>query len=185
MINFKIFGIRIEISFLLICFLNFVLLIYGEFVLFWCVFSALFHECCHLVCLLLFGNMPKSLKFQISGIVLKDEIELSNILNFVVVGAGCAGNFFLFLIFHLIGFKFAAIVNLCLMIFNLLPHEKLDGGQLLSIALQKIDAATGLMVVSLISKLVFVLLLFLSIVFIFKFRNYTLFFFVVMLNFSK
>lgn len=183
MINFKIFGVKIEISFLLICFLNLVLISYGEFVLFWCVFSALFHEFCHVVCLLFFGVKPSGLQFQVNGVVLKSKMELADFKKAIVLVAGCAGNFVLLLFFCLIKFNFAMVVNLFLLVFNMLPHEKLDGGQLLSIALKKFDAVTSLKICSLVSKLVFGLLLIMSVVFTIKFKNYTLLFFVIMLNF--
>ena len=79
MIRFKIFGVKIEISFLLICLLNLILVSYGGRVLFFCVFSALFHEFCHVACLLFFGVKPLSLKFQINGIVLKDNANINDI----------------------------------------------------------------------------------------------------------
>lgn len=186
MIKFEIFGIKIEISFLLICFLNLILIVYGEFVLFWCGISAIFHELCHILSLFYFGCKPDMLKFQISGIVLKKKTELSNFANVVVLSAGCFGNFVLFLFFYFIKFKFAMIVNLCLFMFNMLPHEKLDGGQLLEMALQKLkknDIMAVAKILNITSKLGFVLLLVLSLGLILKFRNYNLLFFTLMLNF--
>ena len=185
MIRFKIFGVKIEISFLLICLLNLILVSYGGRVLFFCVFSALFHEFCHVACLLFFGVKPLSLKFQINGIVLKDNANINDIKKTTVLVAGCVGNFVLFLLFYLAGLDFAMIANLALFIFNALPHEKLDGGQLLNIALQKIDLATSAKIGRIISNFVSLILIALSIIFIFKFRNYTLLIFIIMLNFSK
>lgn len=185
MINFKIFGVKVEISFLLICFLNLVLFSYGGSVLAWSLFSIMFHEFCHIISLFFFGNRPKKLKFYTSGIVLTSQRELVNFEKIVVLTAGCFGNLLLFLLFYLIEFKFAMVINFCLFIFNLLPHEKFDGGQILEFFLQKIDFNISFKIVKIISNLVSIFLIFLGLIFLFKFKNFTLLFFVIILHFLE
>ena len=82
--------------------------------------------------------------------------------------------------------KFFAFVNLTLAILNVLPHEKLDGGQLLELILQqKYDWNLSMKIFKICSLIVVLILGICSLVLIFCVHNFTLFLVVCMLFVSK
>ncbi len=138
--TFKLCGIKIEITFLFVAFLTFIISLNAPANLLITVASSLLHEAGHLSMLILLNNKPQAVKFEIVGmnIIRKQDLKISRkeeiaislggpLMNFVVVVASC-----LLLTFynnqHVLT---CACINLILMTFNLLPIKMLDGGAIL------------------------------------------------------
>ena len=77
---FNIFGIKVDITFLFVAFIAFVLSLKLPSNLLITVVSSLIHECGHLIMMLLLGNKPKKVKFELTGIniIRNQEIRVSN-----------------------------------------------------------------------------------------------------------
>ncbi len=138
--TFKLCGIKIEVTFLFVAFLTFIISLNAPANLLITVASSLLHEAGHLSMLILLNNKPQAVKFEIVGmnIIRKQDLKISRkeeiaislggpLMNFVVVVASC-----LLLTFynnqHVLT---CACINLILMTFNLLPIKMLDGGAIL------------------------------------------------------
>lgn len=131
MIRLKIFGIKIEISFLYLSLIA-VLSIYDRTgIVIWGIFSSFFHEICHLITLYIFRIKPTHMIYGLSGIKIVKENICSPVKEIIVLISGCLGNLLLFLICIRFGLLTGATINLCLFVFNLLPSMVLDGGQIL------------------------------------------------------
>ena len=141
--RFRLCGIRVEISYLLLCFaaMSVILGIFQSFCC--CVLAVIIHESGHLITMRALGYFPERIKILLFEISISDPSrqERSARENMLIIFFGPAANFIcvlpLFLV-YLCGTEkilpFAA-ANLSVGLFNLLPVMSLDGGQLLFILL--------------------------------------------------
>ena len=186
MIKFKFCGIFFRISFLIIWFLVLILLNYGKYVFLSCIFAVSFHEFFHLLLIFCFHAKPRKIEFNVGGLTIVSGVELPFWPNIAVLSAGVLGNFLLFLIFIFFNFRFFAFVNLGLAILNILPYEKLDGGQLLELVLQKkFDLAISYRIIRISSFCVLIILSILGLILCVSFQNFTMLVVVFMLYFSS
>ncbi len=184
MIKFKFLGVRIEVSFLFICLVTFILTIDRYLELFWCVLFAIIHEFFHLFFMILFKNFPKLIRIQISGITIVVNREVEYFKQFIILISGCFGNLILALICFLLHFSFGFLINLCLAFFNLLPHEKLDGGQLLELFLQnKVKISLLMKILNFCSKISIMITFFIAIFFVLNYGNFFILIFLTILLF--
>ncbi|MDR1805756.1 MAG: site-2 protease family protein [Clostridium sp.] len=101
--------------------------------------SCVAHELGHLVCLLYFGEQPRSVRLGAFGMRIErtGAVMLNLRQECALALAGPGVNLLLALIFAVIrgenaqAFRQAALVNLGIALFNLLPIESLDGGRAL------------------------------------------------------
>ncbi|MEE1279444.1 MAG: hypothetical protein UHH95_01265 [Oscillospiraceae bacterium] len=134
--SFKILGVRVSVSFLLIAMLA-LFSFYDETGIALCaLFAALLHESGHIIAAALCGCKIKELAFKPFGIRmrLKTPLSLLDTKNkLIVLSAGCAVNLACFFAFSLFSRKItdAALVHLITAFFNLLPAGTLDGGRIL------------------------------------------------------
>ena len=105
----------------------------------------LIHEAGHIVCLRLLGEKPKKIEFSFYGIKLeRSQLPcIKSMDEIAVYASGPAVNFVLSaLLFIASGripnFKTAAVISLCVGLFNLVPCSPLDGGNILFAALCRI-----------------------------------------------
>lgn len=149
---FNIFGVKVEITFWFVAFITFIISLNVPSNVFVTVISSLLHEMGHLLIMTSVGNKPQAVRFEITGmnIIRQPDYKIS-IKNEILISLG--GPFI-----NLICFSISVIIlciyqndnvltfgciNLILMIFNLLPIKKLDGGMVLYYALsQKYDNIT-------------------------------------------
>ena len=105
-----------------------------------CLASCLAHECGHLLCLMALGENPRKIYLGVFGMRIERTggVRLSLARDCLAALAGPAVNLLLAGLFAALGgrngigaFHKAALVNLGLALFNLLPVETLDGGQAL------------------------------------------------------
>ena len=186
MIKFKIFGIKISISFLYICLISIFLLYDTTQIVIWGLFSSFFHEIFHILSIYFFSSKPDCIIFELSGIKLIKKQNLSLIQDIIVLISGCIGNLILFYICFKLNIKTGAAVNLCLLIFNLLPNINLDGGQILFRILENFfNFQICLKIYIIISLCVAIFLSLIGIIIIIYFKNPTLLFTGIMLLFSS
>lgn len=100
---------------------------------FWGLFAAIIHELGHLAAFALFGNKPREISAEISGIkILKYNDNLNYISEIIVLFAGAFVNFITFFLFNVtVQYQNFAYIHLILGIFNLLPIRTLDGGAII------------------------------------------------------
>lgn len=96
------------------------------------------HEAGHLICLLALGEKPKKIELSFYGIKLERAALpcIKSIDEIAVYASGPAANFVLsaLLFIAAVGLpnlKTAAVISLCVGIFNLIPCRPLDGGNIL------------------------------------------------------
>ena len=96
------------------------------------------HEAGHIICLMILGEKPKKIDFSFYGIKLErnpmqSQSTVGEIMIFV---SGPAVNFvfsaFLFLLSNAFeSLRIAAVISLCIGVFNLIPCKPFDGGNII------------------------------------------------------
>lgn len=164
-LSFKLLGVRIEISYLLIAMLALFSYFDESGIFLAAFFAALLHESGHLMATILCKIPIKELAFKVFGIrmKLKTSLELCPFKHkIIVLLGGCIVNFLCFFLFWAICEKISdfALIHLITAFFNLLPSGTLDGGRILSEILSlKIDARKTEIFCDIVS-IIFALLLF-------------------------
>ena len=136
-LSFKLLGVRIEISFLLISMLALFSYFDESGIFLAAFFSALLHESGHIIATILLKIPIKELAFKPFGIrmKLKTSMELVPFRKKIIVllGGSTANLFCFFLFWALCGsISDYALIHLITAVFNLLPSGTLDGGRILS-----------------------------------------------------
>ncbi len=133
MIIFKVFGIEFKVSFLFLCLISWSLLYDKNKILLIYLCSYFFHEISHILLVYLFSGRVKTITFTSFGISIKKTTELSIVREILILSAGCLGNLLLILIFLCLDLQLIVLINLFIIIFNLIPLENFDGGQILKL----------------------------------------------------
>lgn len=161
--NFKIFGVKVEITFWFVAFITFIISLNVPSNVFVTVISSLLHETGHLFVMTSLGNKPQAVRFEITGmnIIRQPDLKISIRNEILISLGGPFVNLICFLLSVVIRcvYKNESIltfgcINLILMTFNLLPIKKLDGGMALYYTLsQKYDNIICSKVLKIISVL--------------------------------
>ncbi len=161
--TFNFFGISVEITFWFVAFVSFILSLNAPTNLLITIASSLCHEIGHLAMMLSVGNKPKKVKFELIGInIIKNHEVATSIKNEILIALGgpLANAFILLVCCVVLCFNNSelimtvACINLILMIFNLLPIKRLDGGIALYFFLtQKFDVPFATIVLKFVSIL--------------------------------
>lgn len=142
--TFKVFGIKIKISFLFVALITTFIVIDSSKYMLLGLSSALIHEMGHIMAMILVGSKPSKVEFNLFDIDIKDNNRNNRDYrnNIFILLGGSITNFlialFLWILYYV--FKDQSIFmliseNLILGFFNILPIESLDGGQILYIFL--------------------------------------------------
>ncbi|MEE1012262.1 MAG: site-2 protease family protein [Acutalibacteraceae bacterium] len=104
------------------------------------LFCCVIHELGHIICLYILGEKPGVIELSFYGVRLERNADCLNFVeNIAVYLSGSAANLILSSVLFFIGkssgIKTAAVVSLCVGIFNMLPCQPLDGGNLLELIL--------------------------------------------------
>ncbi len=144
--KFKIRGVECEVKFLFVALLAFFLIIDKTLNVFLTLLSSLIHECGHLFAMILSGNKPEKVVFELGGIniINRSKTCLSFNKEIIIAFSGPLVNLVSTLLCCFVYdyvknekiLTFAS-VNLILMVFNLLPIKSLDGGRILYYFLSK------------------------------------------------
>lgn len=96
------------------------------------------HEAGHIICLLILGEKPKKIELSFYGIKLERAALpcIKSIDEIAVYASGPAANLILSAVLFIAGgivpnIKTAAVISLCVGLFNLIPCRPLDGGNIL------------------------------------------------------
>lgn len=148
--RFKIKGIRFEITFPFAAFIAFILSFRTPSNVLIAIFSSVFHEAWHLAAMVAVGNPPECVRLELTGMNIKrmQSVKISLKNELLIALCGPAANAFIFIICIIVLCFYehefiltTACINLILMVFNLLPVKRLDGGMALYFLLsQKFDA---------------------------------------------
>ena len=149
---FNVFGIKIEITFWFIALITFIVSLNAPSNVLITVFSSLLHETGHLLIMTSVGNKPQAVRFEITGmnIIRQPDLKISTKNEILIALGGPFINLICFLIsvvtlciYNNENILTFGCINLILMIFNLLPIIRLDGGlALYYVLLQKHDNIT-------------------------------------------
>ena len=139
MIQIRMFGCKVELSFLFVAVTACSVLLDHTGCVIHTLLASFFHECGHLAAMGFLGGAPKKVTFGIFHIDIQDNrrVKRGYYQDILILLAGPIVNLVLCLllligfgVFHQQIFLFAASTNLLIGFFNLLPVESLDGGQI-------------------------------------------------------
>lgn len=106
-------------------------------------FCCVIHEMGHIISLMLLGEKPKIIELSFYGVKL-ERFSVSGMKSFeeiIIYASGPTANFalsaLLFIFGNTDGTKTAWIISLCVGLFNLLPCQPLDGGNILKFFLER------------------------------------------------
>ncbi len=146
---FIVKDIKIEITFLFVAFISFVLSLNAPANVLITVISSLLHELGHLFTMCVIGNKPEKVRFELTGInIIRNQAINTGIKKEVLISlGGPLVNAIVFVICCLVLCFYSsqmlvtvAGINLILMTFNMLPIKRLDGGvTLFYILSQKVE----------------------------------------------
>ena len=149
---FNVFGVKVEITFWFVALITFIISLNAPSNVLVTVFSSILHETGHLLIMTSVGNKPQAIRFEITGMNIKrqPDLKISTKNEIFIALGGPLINLICFLISVVIlciyeneNILTFGCINLILMIFNLLPINKLDGGLALYYILsQKFDNLT-------------------------------------------
>lgn len=180
---FNVFGIKVEITFLFVAFIAFILSLKAPSNVLITVLSSLIHESGHLIMMILIGNKPKKIRFELTGIniIRNQEIGISSknevlislggpIANAIIFASCC-----IFLCFYnndsIMTF---ACINLILMTFNLLPVKRLDGGSgLYYLLMQIFDISLSSRILK-VTSIIFISIIFIWGIYVFVASKYNI-----------
>lgn len=133
-------GINFEITFLFVAFVAFISVVDTTANILLTLVASLIHECGHLAAMIIMGNKPLKVVFELGGIniinnskthlSLNQELKIAlsgPFVNFIALVLSCN----MFVVFNNEKILTFASINLILMVFNLLPIKNLDGGRAL------------------------------------------------------
>lgn len=138
--KFKLCGIDFEITFLFVALITFMITLNAPANVLIAIFSSLLHEMGHLLAMSTVGNKPQCVRLEITGMNIKraQSIKISTKNELLIALGGPFANAVIFIIcgfiicFYQSEFIMTvACINLILMLFNLLPVKRLDGGMAL------------------------------------------------------
>ncbi len=176
------FGVKVEITFLFVAFIAFIISLKAPSNMFVTIFSSLLHETGHLIMMLIIGNKPKKIRFELTGInIIRDNSNISTKNEVLIALGGPLANAFTVLICCLVlcvnyngTLILIACINLILMTFNLLPIKRLDGGiALYYILSQKLQIEICNKVLK-ITSLIFIALIYAWGIYVFIYSNYNI-----------
>ena len=107
-------------------------------------FCCIIHELGHIAALLLFGEKPKLIELSFYGVRLErsGSSGIKSIGEIIIYASGPTANFalsaLLFVFGGTEGIKTAAVISCCVGLFNLLPCQPLDGGNILKFFLERV-----------------------------------------------
>ncbi len=178
---FNVFGIRVEITFLFVAFIAFILTMKAPSNVLITVVSSSIHEVGHLLIMFILGNRPEKVRFEMTGIniIRKHDMRISNKSEIIISLGGPLANALILLLccLHLCFYKNNSIltfacINLILMTFNLLPIKGLDGGSsLYFLLLQKYDSLFSTKIIY-ITSVIFIFLIFIWGIYAFVLTKY-------------
>lgn len=172
--KFRLFSVDFFLSFPAVAFMSCVLIFDKSGRIFACFFAATLHEIGHLLCMLFLGYKPQSVKLSVFDVAIVSNGEKPFSHSLLITLFGVIFNFFFGIIFLPFN-RDLSYAQFAIGLFNLLPVKSLDGGEALSLLLQR------KLSYSMTEKILFTLTLIFSVTLVFF---GTLFLFVSKYNYS-
>lgn len=180
---FSLFGVKVEITFLFVAFISFVISLKAPSNVILTIVASMLHEVGHLILMLVLDSKPEKVRFELTGIniIRKQETRISTkkeicislggpLINFINVVICCV----ILCVYSSNSITTFACINLILMIFNLLPIKKLDGGTALHyLLLKKCDFRLSSVLLK-ITSVFFILIIFIWGIYIFIVSKYNI-----------
>ncbi len=132
--KFRLFGTKIEISFLFLAFLCFIIFTDKSGLIIPMIIAVVLHETAHLLCMRVFGCQPKAIRLIPASVSVIRDFCSAPKKEMLISLSGPFINVFMFVVFYRINIEFS-IINLLIGCFNLLPFKGLDGGEIIHKAL--------------------------------------------------
>lgn len=139
----KFFSVDVYISFLSIAFLSLAIICDKKGTVILCLVSSIFHEAGHILLMFSRGVKVKDIRFNLGDVAINADFSTVSVKDEILITLGgvmvnftlSALSFILWVLVKSELFFSFGMVNLLLGMFNLLPVRNLDGGEILSIAL--------------------------------------------------
>lgn len=181
--KFHIFGVKVEISYVFICFLTLFISMDRSNLFLPVFFSIFLHEIGHIVPLFYFNCKIRELNLKIGAIGVIFDDNLTKLERIISQLSGPMTNLLLSGICLMFKYKLLWAINTILCIYNLLPVHYLDGGSIIKTSLSGIATEDKINTILSINTII---LVFISIIlFIFLYingiRNYSLLLFALYL----
>lgn len=160
-VKFK--GVSIAVSYPFTALLTLSLVFDKTGIAFCCFLSALLHELGHIGSIMYLGGKGLDISLSLFDFKIKDRdySTRTNIQSLIISACGPITNFILFtLLFPISATSNFAVANLVIGIFNSIPIESLDGGNILKIILMYFLSPTFCDKIIFIISIIFILLLF-------------------------
>jgi len=179
--KFKIKGITVEITFLFTALIAFLVSFQAPINVIITIISSLMHELGHLIMMCAVENYPQSVRFELTGIniIRASNLRISIKNELMIALGGPFANGIIFFAFCLVSCFYncetiltIAAINLILMVFNLLPVKRLDGGMALYFFLsQRLSTERVSRIINFVS-FVFIILIYLWGIYVFIANSY-------------
>lgn len=145
--NFSISKIRIEISYLFLSLIIIYIAIDRTGYIIPLLISVFIHETAHIVCLLAFSCKIKSIKLLLCTVGVEYSCAPTGVARFMSLLCGPFSNLVISLISLSLKRDVFFGINFLLFVYNLLPIEGLDGGEIFEMVLQKFLSHTKIIVI--------------------------------------
>ncbi len=162
--RYNFLGCKVTITFWFIALITAVLLMEQTETMIWGIIAAMMHELGHIFAMILKGDHIREIKFNLFDIAIVDKTRQNKSYrdDILILFAGPMINFILCVLFYFlylltkIEFLLIPMGQNCLLgIFNILPIESLDGGQILyAFLLQRFSPKKSEIIVELVSFVV-------------------------------
>lgn len=179
--KFSIKGVNVEITFLFTALIAFLISFQAPVNVIITIISSLIHELGHLIMMCAVENYPQCVRFELTGIniIRVSNLKISIKNELLIALGGPFANGIIFVIFCLASCFYEseliltiAGINLILMVFNLLPVKRLDGGMALYFFLsEKLCAETISRIINIVSS-IFIILIYLWGIYVFVVNSY-------------
>ena len=143
--KFKIFGTQINVTFLFLAFISFMVFIDKSGYILYMILAVTIHESAHLFTMNIVGCNPKEVWLIPTSVKIVRGVTVRDSHEIIISLSGPMINILFFFLFYIIflltkndGALDFSVINLILGVFNLLPIEGLDGGVILKKSLEKI-----------------------------------------------
>lgn len=181
--KFNIFGVKVEISYVFVCFLTLFIGMDRSSLFLPVFFSVLLHELGHILPLFYFNCRIRELNLKIGTVGVVFDNNLTKLERIISQLSGPMSNLLLSGICLIFKNKQLWAINIILFIYNLLPVHYLDGGSIITTLLSGIVSEEKINIILSINTIILVFISLISFVFLYikEIYNYSLLLFALYL----
>ena len=168
MLKFKLFNINFNVNYLFLSMIVIYLAIDETGLFLPLSIGVIVHELSHVFFLVIFDCKVNSINLSIGAITVNHSSGIDKYKNMIAVLAGPISNLLLSLLFYRINFMTHFYVNIILFIYNLLPINGLDGGELIKLLFNGVLSAEKINNLLNINTVVITIMFCVMYIFVFK-----------------